>query len=235
MKRSGLRKISALCLMACLLTQMAACSIQRRAVAGRQFSILGLGDSITEGGADFSSYLFPLDSMMKQAGYQAKFIGPRRSIQGGDTLFHSGFSGRTAEFLAARVDSIYSLYPADIVLLHSGHNHFVEELPVAGIISAHRTIIKTVRRKNQSAHILVAGVITSGKLPKYGYIPELNASIKALVDSLNDPAIVFVNQQRGWDWSQYTISDKVHPNRIGAQEIALKWFSAITKILRKKL
>jgi lysophospholipase L1-like esterase len=172
--------------------------------------------------------------MLKQAGYQPQFIGPRRSIQTDDTLYHSGFSGKTAEFLAKSIDSIYSAFPADIVLLHAGHNHFKEDAPVPGIIQAQRTIIQTIKKKNNGALIFVAGVITSGKLPKYEYIPALNASLKAMVDSLHDATIIFVDQQQHWDWASYTISDKVHPNRTGARIIATHWFHAMATMLNKK-
>jgi lysophospholipase L1-like esterase len=200
----------------------------------REFSILGLGDSITEGGPAFFSYLFPLDSLLKQAGFQFEFIGPRRSVQNGDTLNHSGFSGKTAEFLAKHIDSIYTAFPADVVLLHAGHNHFSEEAPVAGIIKAQQFIIQSIKKKNPQALILVAGVITSGKLPKYDYIPALDKAIKAMVDSLHDATIIFIDQQQSWDWARYTIDDKVHPNRTGAGIIAMNWFNAIAALLNKK-
>jgi acetyl esterase len=191
-----------------LLMHLPACSTQKRTAAAQKKGsqeILGLGDSITEGGPEFFSYLFPLDSMLKQAGYQPHFIGPRHTVQNGDSLYHSGFSGKTAEFLAAHIDSIYTAFPASIVFLHSGHNHFVEEKPVPGILRAQRTIIQTIKKKNPKARIFVAGVITSGKLPKYEYIPELDEAIKKMVDSLNDPSVVFVDQRNGWDWNQHYI------------------------------
>lgn len=200
----------------------------------KNFTILGLGDSITEGGPNFFSYLFPLDSLLKQAGFHPEFIGPRRSMQNGDTLSHSGFSGKTAEFLAKQIDSIYTAFPADVVLLHSGHNHFNTEEPVAGIIKAQQSIIKTIKNKNPHALVLVAGVITSGKLPKYDYLPALDTAIKTMVDSLQDANIIFVDQQKGWDWNKYTIDDKVHPNRTGASIIAATWFHALNAILNKK-
>ncbi|HEY4287826.1 MAG TPA: SGNH/GDSL hydrolase family protein [Puia sp.] len=197
-------------------------------------SILGLGDSITEGGPGFFSYLFPLDSLLKAAGWRASFVGPRRSVQDGDTLYHAGFSGRTAEFLAAHIDSIYTAFPADIVLLHAGHNHFVEESPVGSIIQAQRNIIRSIKKINPRALILVAGVITSGKLPKYEYIPELNGAIRRMVDSLKDPTVVFVDQSLEWDWTRYTINDKVHPNRAGAGVIATHWFGAMAGLVSKR-
>ncbi|NCI50969.1 hypothetical protein GWC95_13630 [Sediminibacterium roseum] len=225
-------------LLLAVLTQLPSCSVSKSAIGQKLrngFTVLGYGDSITEGSAEFSSYLFPLDSMLKAAGFKPTFIGPRRSQRGGIAIDHFGYGGRNAEYLAARVDSVYGLYPADLVLLHAGHNHFVEEAPVKGIVNAQRNIIQTIRKKNPASVIIVAAVITSGKLPKYEYIPDLNIAIKAMVDSLNDNHVVFVDQSANWDWMQYTISDKVHPNRAGANRIAANWFDAIVKISREKL
>jgi acetyl esterase len=219
-----------------VLMQISACSVHKNMMEKKQkaFSVLGLGDSITEGGPDFFSYLFPLDSILKQNGYQAHFIGPRFSVLQGDTLHHAGFSGKTAEFLAKSVDSIYAAFPADIVLLHSGHNHFQEEAPIGGIIQAQQKIIEVIKSKNPKVVLLVAGVITSGKLPKYAYIPELDLSIKKMVDAMQDASIIFVDQQQQWDWNRHTIQDKVHPNQTGARVIASNWYDAMIKVLNKQ-
>ncbi|SDD78280.1 GDSL-type esterase/lipase family protein [Niabella drilacis] len=195
----------------------------------QKITILGLGDSITEGGPGFDSYLFPLDSMLKAAGYPVVFTGPRQTTRNNKTLHHAGFSGKTAEYIAKQIDSIYTAFPADIVLLHSGHNHFAEEQPVKGIIAAQNKIIDVITQKNPDAIIFVAAVITSGKLPKYSYIPRLNREIKNMVISRRNSRIIFVNQQKDWDWTRYTISDNVHPNAAGAIHIAKNWFTAIKK------
>jgi len=233
----GRRKTSSLILLIVLTMQMTACAVQKQGVAvkpGKPFTLLAMGDSITEGGPDFFSYLFPLDSLLKSAGYQASFIGPRQSVRNGNTLHHAGYSGRTAEYLAARADSIYSLYPADIVLLHSGHNHFIEEAPIPGIIAAQRTIIQAIHKKNPSAIILVAAVITAGKLPKYEYIPALNTAIREMVASMHNNRVILADQQTGWNWQQYTIHDKVHPNQAGAAVIAARWYNAISNLSNKQ-
>lgn len=219
----------------CLIAFQAGCSVQNRTMkTNKGIRILGLGDSITEGGPDFYSYLFPLDSLLSEAGRPHVFIGPRSSVQNGHILHHAGFSGKTAEFLAKQIDSIYSTFPADIVLLHAGHNHFQEENPVPGIVRAQKTIIETIRRKNRNAQILVAGVITSGKLPKYAYIPDLNIAIREMVGSFSDPGVRFVDQQEDWNWADDTIEDKVHPNRKGALVIAGQWFDSLKDLLNKK-
>lgn len=219
-----------------VLMQISACSVHKNMMEKKQkaFSVLGLGDSITEGGPEFFSYLFPLDSLLKQQGYKPRFVGPGFSVLHGDTLHHAGFSGKTAEFLAKTIDSIYAAFPADIVLLHSGHNHFQEESPIAGIIRAQQKIIQVIKRKNPKAVVFVAAVIASGKLPKYAYIPELNLAIKKMVDTMQDESIIFVDQQQGWDWNIHTIQDKVHPNQTGALVIAKNWLDAMIKVINKQ-
>ena len=71
--------------------------------AGQQtqsrFTILGLGDSITEGGDYFTCYLYPLWQRLFTAGYAFDFIGPRESACRIGSLRHAGFSGKPVEFL----------------------------------------------------------------------------------------------------------------------------------------
>lgn len=224
------------CIVFLLLVQIAACAINNKMMKTQDsYTVLGLGDSITEGGPDFSSYLFPLDSLLKNDGYIMHFIGPRVSKFNDDTIHHSGFSGKTAEYLAKTIDSIYAGFPADIVLLHSGHNHFAEESPIAGIIQAQKKIIQVIKSRNPRALIFVAGVITSGKLPKYEYIPALDKEIEKMVNEMHEASIVFVDQQQHWDWNIHTIADKVHPNKVGALVIANNWLNAIRKKVPKQM
>lgn len=194
-------------------------------------TILGLGDSITEGGEDFFSYLYPLWEELYSKGYLIDFIGPKQQKCRIGKLSHAGYSGKTAEFLETKIDSIYREYPADIVLIHSGHNHFAEENPVAGLIETYKSIIKKIKNINPEVTIMIAQVINSGKLPKYSYIPQLNGEIASMVKDLNDPKIILVDQCSRFDWKKHTIEDRVHPNRQGARLMADVWFDALTKIL----
>ena len=196
-----------------------------------RFTIMGLGDSITEGSDYFTCYLYPLWEKLFTAGYQFDFIGPRESKCRIGTLRHCGFSGKNVEFLESKIDSIYRLYPADIVLLHAGHNHFAEEKPILGMIAAYKSIIRKMQSINPDVRILIAQVIPSGKLPKYSYIPELNEKIAEMVSELHSDHICLVNQAEGFDWKKYTIYDKVHPNKEGAEKMATVWFNALKKVL----
>ncbi|WP_297095016.1 alpha/beta hydrolase fold domain-containing protein [uncultured Draconibacterium sp.] len=197
----------------------------------KRITLLGLGDSITEGGEAFHSYLFPLWERLFTAGYQVDFIGPRSSKCRIGQIKHCGFSGKDAEFLDTQTDSIYRTFPADVVLLHSGHNHFNSESPVQGIVKAQKSIITKILAINPDAKVLVANVIESGKLPKYAYLPELNQKIEKMVDELNLPNVILVDQSKGFKWEKHSINDKVHPNSDGAELMANVWFETLKEIL----
>ena len=125
--------------------------------------------------------------------------------------------------------------PADIVLLHAGHNHTSEEQPVARIVVATESLIGTLRKTNPQVTVLLAQVIPSGKLPKYSYLPELNAELAKLAPRLHSVAspVVLVNQAEGFDWHSDTVADRVHPNARGADKMAEKWFASLTQVLEK--
>ncbi len=197
----------------------------------KHFTIMGIGDSITEGGDAFESYICPLWELLYGAGYDFDMIGPRRSYTRIGWINHYGNSGKNAEWVADGVEKIYPEYPADIVLIHSGHNHFMEEKPVDGIINAYRKMLAAIRSVNPDAYVLLAKVIPSGKLPKYKYIDKLNKRIGQFVKEQNDSRLICVDQSAGFDWRQNTIADKVHPNRQGAKRMAETWYEALKKIL----
>ena len=195
-------------------------------------TVLPLGDSITQGGGNFVSYLFPLCRKLAAQGLDAEFVGPRVQRFQGIELHHCGFGGKTIEFLDTQIDSLYRLFPADVVLIHAGHNHFVENDPVGGIIAAHRSVIDKILALNPSAFIFVAQVIGSGKLPKYAYIPELNRQLEEMVLGYGSGQVRLVDAGKGFDWQTCTIGDHVHPNETGAGIIADNWFAALAPLLR---
>jgi acetyl esterase/lipase len=201
--------------------------------ADKVYTILPMGDSITEGNGGFSVYRYPLWEKLHAAGYFIEYVGSKEMGSRIGPLKHEGYGGHRADFFAKNIEKFYTDNPADIVLLHSGHNYTVEDKPVATIIASTETIVTTVRKLNPNAKILVAQVITSGKLPKYSYIPELNEELAKLVKKL-DPQqenVRLVNMADGFNYETDTVGDKVHPNQHGADKMAQKWFDELVKIL----
>lgn len=199
----------------------------------RHYTIMPIGDSITQGSNPCVSYTYPLWKMLTEAGYDFEYIGPRTMTYDVGPLKHCGFGGKTIEYLDKNIDSLYRQYPADVLLLHAGHNHFAEKAPVPGIIEAHRSLIDKVLAINPDARIFVAQVVTSGKLPKYSYIPELNKELKKMVKSYHSENVIIVNVAKGFEWEKDTHKDHVHPNAQGAEKMARQWMKAIRKHLKR--
>lgn len=204
-------------------------------MAGQQkrFTLMGFGDSITEGGEGFESYLYALWERLFSAGYDFDFIGPHESECRIGKLANCGFRGKNAEYLDRITDSIYQAYPADYVLIHAGHNYYAHQEPVARIIKSYRSIIHKMQQVNPHVHILLSTVVESGKLPKYSYIPQLNHAIVSLVKDLHSTQVTLVDMNANFDWHTMTIADKVHPNSVGRNYMGEVWFKAIKSLLKK--
>jgi acetyl esterase/lipase len=201
--------------------------------AQRIYRIMPVGDSITEGRSDFSCYRYPLWEKLFTAGYLVEYVGSRTNESRIGPLPHEGYGGMTPEFIATNAVSSFQKYPADIVLLHAGGNHFSVENPVDGIVAANESMIRGFRKVNTNVIVLLAQVIPSGKLPKYSYFPQLNEKLSKLAARLNTPSqpVILVNQAEGFDWRTDTINDHVHPNAMGAEKMACRWFAALTNLL----
>lgn len=209
--------------MASLILAAASHAVERR-------TVLAMGDSITEGGTH-KCYRLHLARLIVEAGLDAEFIGPRTDKVDGSR--HAGYSGKNAEQVLAEYKRFHREYPADVVLIHSGHNHFAEEKPVPGILKATEEMIVLAREANPRAAVLLARVIPSGKLPKYDYLADLNRELPKLAKRLHragQPVIV-VDHETGFDWKRDAVADRVHPNDVGAAKMAATWFEALKPLL----
>jgi len=198
------------------------------ALAGESTTVLALGDSITGGGKTFVCYRQVLIPQLSGQSAAYEFIGPNEDA----TSAHAGYGGKNTKYLRRISKAVYQKYPADIVMIHSGHNSFNKDQPVPGIVSDTEAIIKNIGEINPDVRILLAQVIPSGKLPKYSYIPELNKELKSLAARLsgNGFHVLLVNQANGFDWKTDTVNDKVHPNAAGAKKMADRWMDALSTL-----
>ena len=208
------------------------------ALPAKPVTILPLGASITEGNQKHPSYRMALWELLVGHGYVVEFVGSRTSDERIGPLRHEGHSGSPAEYVEEHAAEFYRANPADIVLLHAGHNHSTEEHPVPGIVAATRRILTTLREINPRVIVVVAQPAPKGKLPKYDYLPELG---RALADFAQEDRlahaqdgihpVVLADMSVGFDWHTDTIADHVHPNPGGARKIAQRWFVALQDVL----
>lgn len=202
----------------------------------KTWRIMPVGDSITEGGGSFSVYRYPLLKLLTEAGYAVEYVGSKASDSPAGKLRHEGYGGKNAEYIASIIGDHFREHPADLVLIHAGHNHFEHERPIPGICAATEKMIADIRATNPRVIVLLAQVVTSGKLPKYSYIPGLNKQLAELGKKLDTPdsPVIVVDQAAGWDWRADTVADHVHPNAQGAQKMARRWFDALAKVMSQK-
>ena len=200
--------------------------------ADEEVTILAVGDSITQGGNSFRCYREFLIPMLSKGETKVRFVGPNRD----QFSAHCGYGGKNTSFLSGIIGEVYSKHPADIVLLHSGHNSFSKDKPVPGITRATEQIVETIHGLNPDVTILLAQVIPSGKLPKYSYIPELNEELSKSAVRMNAKGIhvILVNLAKDFDWKLDTVEDKVHPNESGARKMAERWMSALKPVLDQR-
>lgn len=208
--------------------------------------IMPVGDSITEGNVTtFSVYREPLFDRLKAAGYRFEYVGSKSTTYQGNTLRYEAYSGADATYVAGQVAAHFAASPADIVMIHAGHNFDLgsrTESQIIGLIeTATRSMITTCRTVNPKVIVLLAQVITSPKPSdvkgstaiKYGYIPALNLRLAEVAAELNTAAqpVIVVNQAEGWNTATDAYTDQVHPNATGAGKMAGKWFDALVPLL----
>ncbi|MBC2595876.1 glycoside hydrolase N-terminal domain-containing protein [Ruficoccus amylovorans] len=203
----------------------------------RSITVMPFGDSITEGcNGSFSVYRYPLIKKLLDTGYDVEYVGTRVTGQQDPEfglLRHEGYGGKSVHFLADLTPEIYRANPADLVLIHAGHNEWANTSPVEKMIISTSRIIKAMRSINPYVIILLSQVIPSGVLEKYCYIPELNQALADLAAKMNrhDQHVMIVNQCSGFVWEDDTVADHVHPNARGAEKMAQKWFETLVEIL----
>ena len=193
--------------------------------------IVCVGDSITAGtgGVTYRSFL---RKMLDADGFDCEFAGTQRS----DGTRHEAYAGKTAEEVAKLYRASVARCNADVILLHAGHNHSAEQSPVAGIVAANRSVIDVARAVNPAVTVLVAKVTESGKLPKYGYIPELNRALERMAREADTPQsrVIAVDVAGAFDWRTDAAEDRVHPNPAGAEKIARAWRAALAPLLPRR-
>ena len=99
---------------------------------GEEVTIMAVGDSITQGGKSFHCYREFLIPMLSNGDNDVRFVGPNQD----QFSAHCGHGGKNTQFLNSIIRDVYAKHPADIVLIHSGHNGFNKDKPVPKIIEA---------------------------------------------------------------------------------------------------
>jgi lysophospholipase L1-like esterase len=205
-----------------------------------QVRIMPLGDSITSSVDGQASYRYWLWRRLVSAKLQVDFVGTQWGVGDGTSgavygnfdQDHEGHPGyATDEVLAGVADWASQTHP-QAVMLCIGANDFERGYTAAHALANTLRIIGTLRAINPRIAVLWA------MLPPD---PRLNAQIKAYnlgvlryaprISRLTSPVRI-VNLSSGFYPARDTL-DGVHPNYLGEQKIALRFYATLAPIARR--
>lgn len=226
----------------------------------RPLRILCLGDSITQSADVVCGYRYPLWKKLVDLGIEFDFIGSMKEryfeSSSGQCPDYKGrkFDPDHEGHWGWLIDNILGIrkdfpegtgsgslsewlkgYTPDIVLLHLGHNDAsMGETPqqMAGELEQ---VILILREDNPKVSILLARVIPVADPLLNRRLGALNAEMDGIAGRMSTPAsrILIVDFAKGFNPEKDTI-DGTHPNSLGSEKMAQKWFEGIVEILKKE-
>jgi hypothetical protein len=201
--------------------------------------IMPLGDSITQSDSQHNSYRRNLWHKLKAGGYSIDFVGSQNENFGGPPpnpdfdLNHEGHWGWRVDQILEKIHDWMATYQPDIVLIHLGHNDLGRGQSIASTIQELGEIIDILRYHNPRVTVLLAQIIPT--YPPSPAIPKLNVEIARLAEAKNtrESPVLRVNQAEGFDAREDTF-DGLHPNESGEEKMAIRWYTALVKVLKDK-
>lgn len=200
--------------------------------------IMPLGDSITQADSNHSSYRRPLWILLHQAGYEVEFVGSRQAHFGGPAPYtdfdpdHEGYWGwRTDQILVHINDWVRTTQP-DIVLIHLGTNDLRAGQSLESTMDELWDLIQALRQENPSIKVLLAQLIPiAGSEAEVEQLNQLIALVAEYM-SIETSPVILVDQFSGFNAAMdQDTYDGVHPNQLGEQKLAERWFSALQQVL----
>lgn len=202
---------------------------------GLPLRIQPLGDSITQGkkDPDEASYRRPLWKKLKAAGYNVDFVGSTDQQLDGAPFYddydheHEGHYGWKITDVLPKLDGWLKGYTPDVSLIHLGTNDQGSNNP-GQMITNIGIIIDKLRAKNPKVVIIVAKLIEPSPVGRsFGEMLPALAMQKGTAQS----PIVVVDQDL--NFVSADTRDGIHPNPMGQEKMATKWFSALVPFLPK--
>jgi lysophospholipase L1-like esterase len=202
----------------------------------RLVRIMPLGDSITEGQANYNSFRYYLWQKLVADGHGVDFVGSRINHNGAQPpnydfdQNHEAWSGIRADQMLPNIPGWLSAANPEIVLLHLGTNDIWQGYSPGATAARIGQIIDAIRSVKPSIKIVLAQIIP---LASYeAKIVELNQALASLAASkhTSQSPIKLVDQYSGFSLSSHSY-DNVHTNNAGSQRMADRWYDAVAELL----
>ena len=212
--------------------------------------IMPLGDSLTQSQNNLFGYRYHLWVKLLDQGVDFDFVGtlldngiggypawPNHQGKPFDQN-HEGHSGLSTDQIRDNVLTWTAGYVPDVVLLIAGTNDALQgRAPSLSVADLKETIVR-LRTRNPIVSVFLAKippVAATTYLPGGGGVPvntginALNALIPSVAADLNTPGsrVIIVDLNTGFDFATEGLPDGYHPNEIGEQKIASRFFEAL--------
>jgi lysophospholipase L1-like esterase len=221
--------------------------------------ILCLGDSITQSAFIHGSYRYYLWKKMVDAGMSFDFVGSMKDVYSNEESAvppdykgrkfdadHEGHWGWTADQIlgirnnllektgSGKLSAWLKGYTPDIVLLHLGHNDAGLGEPADQTKEELKKIISLLREDNSNVSILIAKVIPTDDVSWNRNLMALNDVIEEIAKEMTRKTsrIAVVDFTHDF-YPEKDTFDGIHPNAVGAEKMAGKWFDGILSIIEK--
>ncbi|WP_244981854.1 SGNH/GDSL hydrolase family protein [Corallococcus exercitus] len=202
--------------------------------------VMPLGDSITQGAAGHGSYRCQLWRKLTRKGYRADFVGTLSTGYLGENTCssvwfdrdHEGHWSWRADQVLANISNWAASERPDLVLIHLGTNDTYYNQTEDSTVSELEQIIDRLRVVNPRVKVFLAQIIPTSGASLSLKLQSLNQRMPGLAEakSTEDSPVYVVDQWTGFNPSTDTY-DGIHPNLIGEEKMAERWFQAIREHL----
>ncbi len=199
--------------------------------------ILPLGDSITQGGNERTSYRRTLWLKLKQHGFNVDFVGSQKEFQYASPpdklldfdLDHEGHWGWETNEIVDSLPTWLESYTADIALVHLGTNDFDRGESIPDTLKDLDSVLSLLRESNPDITILLAKIVPM----RFKTTREFNTALGEWAKTKSTPTskLIVVDQYAGY-YPLIHNYDKYHPNSWGEKRMANRWFDALSPILK---
>ncbi|MHA7628623.1 SGNH/GDSL hydrolase family protein [Corallococcus sp. M7] len=202
--------------------------------------VMPLGDSITQGAAGHGSYRCQLWRKLTSRGYRADFVGTLSTgYLGANTCSsiwfdrdHEGHWSWRADQVLANISNWAASTHPDLVLIHLGTNDTYYNQTEDSTVSELEQIIDRLRVVNPRVKVFLAQIIpTSGAMLSLK-LQSLNQRMPSLAaaKSTEESPVYVVDQWTDFNPATDTY-DGIHPNLLGEEKMAERWYQAIREHL----
>jgi acyl-CoA thioesterase I len=212
------------------------------APAQQSARIMPLGDSITQGNADYNSYRRPLWKLLQNDYFGVDFVGSMKT-QVEDLpppnpdfdLDHEGHWGWRTDQVLNDIDAWAAAARPDIALVHLGTNDLGQGRSVTGTVDNISALITRLRTANPNITILLAKPIpcVPGSYCQSTAHAQFGVKLAALATARNSAQsrVLLIDMTVGFN-PQTDLHDGLHPNISGEQKMAERWFAALQPLLQ---